>query len=197
MRLSFNICFWFVIFLFSGMGLYFTINVVDFKSSLSMKPGSIEIISGQEVIVNEIIDGDEVSVKLNNKVFIVRILGIKSFNPTVNDPVIQNFAKTTLRYLKNKLLNKNIKLVFDEIKFDSKKRLLSYLEINGSDIGKNMVKEGLTLVFNRYNFSRINEYLNEENKSIKTKQGLWNIPNLKKRSLRLKDLWEIEKLKEE
>lgn len=176
------------IFLFSA-STYFTWKVVNFKKELNHPVKDSEISSGMEGKVVKVIDGDEISLKLNNNQFIIRILGIKSFNPTVNDPNFQNIGKLALYYLQEKLINKEIKVVFEKFKLDKKKRLLAYIHFNDLDIGKEMVSKGYSLVYTRFAFSRMKSYISKEKVARLKKIGLWSIPKVAKRSLRLKKIW--------
>lgn len=179
--------------MFLGLSLFFTFNVISFKNKLNVSSKDLKIDSGQKVTVVRIIDGDEISVKLDNNQFIVRLLGISSFNPTINDPSIQNVAQNALIYLEKNLLNKEVTVVFDNFVKDEENRLISYLAQNGRDIGLDMVDSGYTLVYTKYKFSRMHEYLKHENAAMLAKQGLWGNPVITQRSIQLKKIWEQSK----
>lgn len=176
------------ILLFSA-STYFTWKVIKFKQELNYSVKDLEIYSGMEGKVVKVIDGDEISLKHDNNQFIVRILGIKSFDPTITDPDFQNIGKLALYFLEKKLLNKNIKIIFEKFKLDKKNRLLAYVHVNNLDIGKEMINKGYSLVYLRFPFSRMENYISEERLARLNKTGLWSIPIVAKRSLGLKKTW--------
>ncbi|MBW1898120.1 MAG: thermonuclease family protein [Deltaproteobacteria bacterium] len=196
MRISTDHLFWPIALMLLGASLFFTASVTSFKKELNLSATTLEINSGQEARVVKIIDGDEVSVVTKNQQMVVRILGIFSFDPTVNDPGYQNIAQSAFSYLKNELLDRKIKIVFDEFKKDSSNRLLAYLQKENLDIGKEMISKGLTLVYIKYPFSRLDEYIAVEESAIVAKTGLWRDPDIAWRSIQLKNKWHMEAEKE-
>ncbi len=192
MRISFNYVLWTLFGFFLCAALYFTVSVEKFKGRLNTSSESISFASGQKATVIKIIDGDEISVKFNNSQFVVRILGISSYEPAVNDPVMENVARDTIRYLERELLNSEVELVFENFQKDKDNRVLSYVYHNKKDVGLFMIENGLSIVFTRYVFPRIDEYLAAERKAVRGKAGLWGVPAAAKRSMMLKNLWKKE-----
>ena len=130
------------IILFFSISLYFTISIILFQQNITKSSNEINVVSGDSALVTNVIDGDEIGVQLNDMKFVVRILGISSFDPNVDDPFTQNISKSTYDYLKSALLNSQVKIVFDEYKKDSKSRLLAYIYKDSSDIGKELISKG-------------------------------------------------------
>jgi len=180
---------------FLTAALYFTISVEVFKARLHDTPENLNFASGQKVTVLKIIDGDEISVKMNNSQFIVRILGISSYEPAVNDPVLENVAKETMRYLEKTILNYDVELVFEKFQQDKDKRVLAYVYYDGTDIGLSMIQNGLSIVYTRYPFPRIEEYLHIERIAVREKKGLWGVPAAAGRAVMLKNLWKKGKVR--
>ena len=104
--------------------------------------------------------------------------------------MLENVAKDAFHYLERTILEKEVELVFEKFQQDKDKRVLAYVYYNGVDIGRHMVADGLSIVFTRYPFPRMDEYLNSENKAIRAKKGLWNVPAAAERSLMLKKIWQ-------
>lgn len=190
MRFSFNSFFWIFSILFFALSLFFTVNVFLFKNRLNISAKGLEVTSGQKVLVIKVIDGDEASVKFDNKQFVVRIQGISSFNPTINDPYVQNVTQSALTYLEKTILNREVTLVFEKFLQDDQNRLIAYLHLENRDVGLDMVDNGLTLVYTKYPFSRMAEYLRHENGAMAAKQGLWGNPVVANRSIQLKQIWD-------
>lgn len=189
--------YWLVLLAFSLSALFFTINIVDLKEELGKNQAGDAIPTGKSGIVTKILDGDEIIITQGKNSFRIRILGIKSFDPSVNDILIQNIARQAYQFLQKSILGKNIELEFDTPLFDKNKRILAYVNYQNQDIGKRMIASGLSLVYIRYPFSRMHAYAEAEHLARIRKRGLWNIPRLVKRSLSLKVIWEMEKEKKE
>jgi len=192
MRLTTDHLFWTVSLALLGASIFFTVSITMFKKELNLSGKILEIRSGQEAWVAKILDGDEVSVIMDDEQVVVRILGVFSFDPNVNDPLYQNIGKSSYTFLKNKILKKTVTLVFQEFKKDPNNRILAYLHLGGVDVGKEMLAKGLSLVFVKYPFSRLDEYLEIEKLAKQSKAGLWGDPSVTKRSLQLKNQWHIK-----
>lgn len=191
MRLTANHLFWTISLALLGAAVFFTVSITSFKRELNLSGKILEIRSGQEAQVAKIIDGDEVSVIMDNQQVLVRILGIFSFDSSVNDPLYQNIGKSSYTFLKNTILDKKVTLVFQEFKKDPNNRILAYVHVGGVDVGHEMLSKGLSLVFMKYPFSRQDDYLAIEKIARQSKSGLWGDPIVTQRSLQLKNQWRI------
>lgn len=193
MRAHYNIFYWSMIIILFSLSFFFTYRIISFKLSLTLASGSLSVKSGTEVEFVKAIDGDEIAVKTENQNFIVRILGIKSFDPTVNDPYVAGITQQGLSFLIKQFAGKKLTLRFIEFKLDDKNRLLSYIECGGKDIGLEMIKNGMALVYIRYPFERMAFYLVEEKKARVAKKGLWGNKVTTERAKKLKIIWEQER----
>jgi len=182
--------------------LVFYLDVQQMKSKLN--ESNPEMFStGDMVTVVKAIDGDEVIVQ-NADGFrvIVRILGVKSFSPTISDPKLPEYGKIAYNHLGARLKGKSVRLELNDPKVDGKKRLLSYLylkEDSGKevDIGKELVEKGYSLVYLRYDFSNIQDYIKVEQTAENTSTGFWSNSTIVKRSQALKRIWLEEKLQDD
>jgi len=197
MRPSLSGVFWLVTLLFLGASLFFTVNVISLKSRLSDPGGPPAFASGQKVTVVKIIDGDEVSVNMGEARFIVRIIGIWSFDATANDTLTQAQGKSAVNYLEAALLNREVELVFDRFQKDSNNRVLAYVQSNNVDVGYDMVSRGICLVYTKYPFPRMEPYLAAEALAGKNKLGLWGDTGIVIRARVLKKLWLRERQNKE
>lgn len=189
MRLSLNTLLNIFIIVFLSASVFFTVNVIVFKKGLQAPDTNFSIKSGTTVTVQRPLDGDELLVLYNDTRFVVRILGIKSYDVTVNDIMLQNVALRALRYLTENLSDKKVRLHFNTFKRDAKKRVLAYVHKGETDTGREMVLRGLTLVYTQYAFSREYDYLKAEYEARVRKRGLWGVPAAARRSLILKKIW--------
>jgi|GEM_PF-513373 len=196
MKLSANVIFWAVVAFFFGSASYFTYQVETLKAKLNISPANVQFSSGQKVKVVKIISGHEVAVDHQGAQTTVRLLGIMSYAANVNDPMMENIARSSVRYLEENVLNKEAELVFDKLQKDSYNRVLAFLHLGGKDIGLEMVANGVSVVYSRYAFPREETYLKAELLAQKDKKGIWGVAAAAARSRQLKLLWESEKAAE-
>lgn len=192
MRPSLSGLFWLVSLLFVGASVFFTVNVFTFKNRLSDPGGPAEFPSGGKVTVASIIDGDEISVNMGEARFIVRILGIWSFDATANDTLTQGQGRAAMNYLENTVLNREVELKFDAFRQDENKRVLAFVHMNNADVGYEMVARGLCLVYAKYPFPGMDAYLAAESAAERGKVGLWGDTGIVIRSRVLKKVWDHE-----
>jgi len=181
--------FWILLALVCGVSLYFTLDIARIRKGLTASASGLAITSGQKATVKKIIDGDEFLAEMGTRRFVVRILGISSFDATLNDPVDKGAGEAALFYLQKTAMGGEVELEFDELKVDSSERLLSYVRVSSVDLGEDMVAEGLSLVYTKYPFSRVNRYLRAQRAAREAKKGIWGNARLEKRAIELQRLW--------
>lgn len=196
MRISSNVIYWAVVAYFFGASGYFTYRVQNLKNKLESTPAPVEFPSGEKVKVTKIISGHELIVEYKGLPATVRMLGIMSYPSNVNDPLMENIAKNSWRYLEENVLNKDIKILFDKFQKDSYNRILGFVYSDSRDIGLELVANGYSVVYTRYAFPREATYLKAEFEAQKNKKGIWGVPAAAARSRQLKILWENEKAQE-
>ena len=175
-----------------GASTFFTLRVCAFKHSINPGVSSGALTSGQKAVVTTVIDGDEVVVDVSGQAVRVRILGTSSYDPKLSDRVAAPFGEQAVRALEA-LKGKPVELVFDELKYDSHKRLLSYLHVGDLDVGADMVAKGLVLTYTKFPFSRMGAYVVAEEAARDSKAGLWADERLAERSRQLRRLWEAQR----
>lgn len=134
-------------------------------------------------------DGDTIKVKLDNKILVIRMLGIDTPEkyPNKNKPYEYD-AITNLTYLakwgikaKNftykTLYGKKVYIEFDEIAGlkGYYGRYLAYIYIDGKDFNALLVEKGLARVYKEGKFRKENYYLQLERIARENKVGLWRI----------------------
>jgi endonuclease YncB( thermonuclease family) len=172
--------------------LFFTFRVMALKRSIRSAAAPVAIKSGQSAVLMTSVDGDEVSVRVGTERIHVRILGLYGFDHTTTDPVEQPYGKAALNHLEQ-LKNQPVELHFDELKFDSRKRLLAYLHHDGRDQGQVMIEKGLALAYTKYPFSRLSSYAAAELRANQERTGLWADARIVARAVGLKALWDNER----
>ena len=184
--------YWLLVGLLFALSGYFTWRVEFYRGQTSRARLVGELNSGTEVVVTGLIDSDELTVTASQGgAFVVRILGIKGFDPTSNEPIMSPHGQAALGFLEAEARGQTVSLVFDEFKKDDRGRVLSYLELDGRDLGLELVSRGHTLVYTRYGFSRERAYLEAEATARQGRLGIWSSPRATERALALKAAWEM------
>lgn len=151
------------------------------------------------VNLNGVIDGDEVQIT-NDKGdrAIVRLLGIKTFKKT-GEVELSSFVEAAENFLKSIPTDKKVQIRFDETKSDKHGRLLAYILLidqygnYSKDLGATMIRQGHAITFTRYPFSRMADYLIEEQHASRSRSGLWGNDKMRSRVTQLKQQWQEEK----
>lgn len=181
---------------FFGAASYFTWRVQGLKNKLGAVADGVEFVSGQKVKVVQIVSGHEIAIEYEGKQSKVRMLGITSYAANVNDPLLENVARGAVRYLEENVLHKEIQVMFPKFQKDSYNRILGFIYVSDKDIGLEMVRQGLSLVYSRYTFPREASYYEAEVLAQKERKGIWGIASASARARQLKLLWESEKANE-
>ncbi len=156
--------------------------------------------SGDLVTVVEIIDGDDVLIERDNGVKTrLRIMGIDTFSSTVSDPLLSEYGRICMQHLKARAKGKVARLSIPEKRLGHKGRLLGTLHLQDEsgdytrDLGLDLVRKGYALVYTRYPFDKMSDYLVVEAEARSEHAGFWSDPVVSSRAAALKMLWEEER----
>lgn len=132
-------------------------------------------VSANTLRVTEVIDGDTVRVQRGTTVHTVRIIGIDA--PELHHPSEppQFLASESSAALSEMVTNRSVRLVADDrAGVDRFGRELSYLELeDGTDLGAQLISQGLARVFTKFPFERKARYLALEQAARKAGRGVW------------------------
>jgi len=151
---------------------------------------------GDLAVVTRVIDGDEVRIRNSQGSTLVRILGIKSFDSTERDLLLAEYGKVAVDYLEAEAVGKEMRVKLSEKKVDDQGRLLATLytgQQHDQDLAKSMLANGLTLVFTKYSFPSMDEYLRVQDAARSEKTGLWQNQRVSTRSESMLNLWDQER----
>ena len=160
--------------------------------------------SGDIVEIIEVIEGDELLIgdgKGGTTKF--RILGIKSFSPTVSDPLLSEYGKICFDYLKAVAVGKKARLVVAEKRLDNEGRLLGTLftqDRDGedtSDLATDLLSKGYTLVYTRFDFRDMAAYLDVQRQARQDNTGFWSNDRIAARAASMLLLWKEEKSRDD
>lgn len=172
-ELSSNHVYWAFVAILAASTLYFVTSVEERRAALRASH-VVEVESGSEVRLVRVMDADEVSVLTpDGEAFVVRLLGIKGFSTTANEPGVSGLGQEAMTSLERALSDKQIRLVYDELKLDSSGRVLAYLEVEAQDVGRLLVERGHVVTYTRYPFSREGAYQGAEAEARSERLGLW------------------------
>lgn len=178
--------------------LYYTIGVQRMLERIhSSNPDAFA--TGDIVTIVGVIDGDELLIENQEGVPTrLRILGIKSFSPTLSDPLLSEYGKICFDYLQARVTHQPVRLEISEKVLDTEGRLLGTLFLKNPqgeytiDLARDLVDKGYTLVYTRFRFGKMADYLTVQQGARANYNGFWSNDIVSARSLALLKLWEEE-----
>ena len=141
--------------------------------------GKVELENHEVVTLHRVLDGDEVSLqRKDGKTFVLRLLGVKCFDPLVAEPGIGAAGAACMNALERMLTNDQgaqLSVVFekDGLKHDNRDRVLASLFVGEKDVGKSLVHDGRAMVFTQFKFDNERAYLAEQVAARLAGRGLW------------------------
>lgn len=183
--------FWGVIALLVSASLFYGVNA--HKRMRTIHHGGGKLQSGDIVRLQGIIDGDTILVsKEGDAPATVRILGIKAFESRLAHDSAAPFGKAAVAGLARFLSNRPVRVMLNSTPRDARGRFLATLYVNDRDVGLELVREGVVLVYSVYPFPAISLYLQEQELARARKKGLWGDPEVKRRAIALMEGWQGE-----
>ena len=151
---------------------------------------------GDLATVSRVIDGDEIRINKPGGSTRVRILGIKSFDSTERDALLMEYGKVAVDFLSEEVLNKEVRIKVAEKRVDDEGRLIATIffgDDKQKDLAEFMVANGVTLVYTKYFFPQMDQYLKSQDKAISEKQGFWQNQRVSARAESMLQLWNAER----
>jgi endonuclease YncB( thermonuclease family) len=155
---------------------------------------------GDIVEVLKVIDGDELLIGDDRDgTTKFRILGIKSFSATVSDPLLSEYGKICFDYLDAVVVGKKARLLVADKGLDDEGRLLGTLFTEDgdgeymSDLAVDLLGKGYTLVYTRFDFPEMAEYLDVQRRAKQANTGFWSNERIAARAESMLLLWKEEK----
>jgi micrococcal nuclease len=129
---------------------------------------AVTAVDGDGAVVVEVVDGDTVEVELAGGRETVRLIGINT--PERGECL----ADRAGRWLRERIGDREVELVADSSDRDQHGRLLRYVEVDGADVGAELIREGLALA-RRYppDTARADEYEAVEDAAQDAAVGMW------------------------
>ena len=147
--------------------------------------------SGDVVTLERVIDGDSVIVaQEGQKPAAIRILGIKTFEASIEKDVVAPYGQAAVDTLKRLMANRSVRILLHSTPKDRYGRYIAMLYVDDQDIGLRLVKEGLALVYTVYPFPAMSFYLQEQELARAGRRGLWANDEVTSRALALIREWQ-------
>lgn len=173
LELSSNHVYWTFVAALAACTVFFVANVELRRAELRANR-AVDIDSGTAVRLVRVLDADEVSVRSEDgETFVVRLLGVKGFSSSANEPGVSGLGEQAVSALERALTSAQVHVVFDDFLLDRSGRVLAYLEAEGQDVGQLLVEHGHLVAYSRYPFSREARYQAAEAEARSERRGLW------------------------
>jgi len=120
-------------------------------------------------------DGDTLTVRVGGKRELVRVLGIDTPEMNYNDGTPDCGAQVATQWLRQRLTGARVVLFADPREPDRDRygRLLRYLQLDGVDLGGELIDAGLAAAYRRTNALRRADYLQREKVARAAGVGSW------------------------
>ncbi len=187
--------YWLIVITLLGVSVYFFVHVEQYRAGLAKGSGKDCLKADDAPVVERVVDGDEVLVKTDKCRAVIRLLGIKAFDPEKSEPPLRPYANLAMNRLKRLVGQKVSILAFAKTKVDSRGRTLAKIAMEGQDVGLNLVREGFVLVFRKYPFVGMDKYLGVETQAASESKGLWADPDASARARALQAAFDRERKK--
>jgi len=142
-----------------------------YRSEFTVTPEPGFIPDSESATVTRVVDGDTLEVDLDGVTEKVRLLGIDTPEFSSKDC----YAQEATDYIEGLDLVQEVTLTIDVLNDDRDRydRLLRYVELDGLDINKKMIRDGYALYYDTYDVLRGAEYAEAELLAQSEVLGLW------------------------
>lgn len=183
--------FWALIGVLLSAALYFGSNAEAQRRAVQKSTGSLQ--TGEIVQLDRVIDGDSLVVtKRDGEKVSLRILGIKTFEPKPAKDPAARFGQNAIDYIQKKIGDEPIRIMLHSTPQDRHGRTIATLIVGDKDLGLELVKQGLALVYTTHPFPSMPLYLTEQETAQAKGNGLWADPEIAKRAELLSREWRRE-----
>ncbi len=166
--------FWTLILALFAASLFFGVGA-EARRREAQRGDTVLLDTGDLVTLEHVIDGDTLKVvKSDGESVVVRLLGIKALDP--QREVYGRDAVLALRgYLADHRARVRVQLTKDgHTKVDRHDRVIAELFVGDKNLGLELVRRGLALVYTAYPFDAINNYLQLQGRARDLGNGLWS-----------------------
>ena len=184
--------YWLVVITLFGVSAFFAFRVEHFRQGLKKGTGKLCLKHNDVAMVKRVMDGDELLVKKEGCVAVIRILGIKTFDPVKAEPLLKPFGQRAVARLK-RLIGEKVTVVGPKLILDSRGWIIARVSSEGKDMGRELIRMGYALAYTKYPFKQLSDYLVVEGQARVESRGLWAEPAAVSRASALKAAWKRER----
>ena len=167
-----NRLFWGVIAVLLGSSVYYGTHAEARRREVQQSEATLQ--DGTEVALVSVVDGDTVVVRDEEGASVaVRLLGVKSFDPTRDKQAESRFGRNAMDALGELMRDRAVLVALHDPPKDKYGRTLARLSVDGRDLGLHLVEQGLVLVYTAFPFPQMDEYLEHQARARAGKLGLW------------------------
>lgn len=183
--------FWLLIACLLSASLYFGVNAEAVRRSARAASGALS--DGDSVSLERVVDGDSLVVRApDGRHVSVRLLGIRAFGSEAEREPLAAWGKAAALRLGATLRDRRALVALNKDPTDSHGRYLATLSVDDVDVGRDLVKQGLVLVYVRYPFEAMDSYLADQEAARAAHLGLWADPVASERAGLLLSEWRRE-----
>ena len=184
-----------------GVSAFFMMGVSEFRS-LIRADNPDAFASDDLITIQRVVDGDDLIIGNPQGISTrLRLLGLKTFNPVVSDPIFSEQGRITFDYLNSIAMARTARLIVSPKRVDNRGRLLGQLFLArdanspdnyAMDIGLHLIEKGYAIVYTEFEFNSALElaYLTTQAKAREEKQGLWSNPKAVAQADAWRTLWD-------
>ena len=144
----------------------------DRRRAAQTRGGDLE--TGDMVQLSRVTDGDTLVVRTQDgDEAVVRLLGVKCFEPTRGKDPIAEFGRAAVRAVKRRVGDEPLRVLLHSTPKDRHGRTIATLIIGETDLARYLVSQGHALVYPVYPFPTMPVYLDAQSKARAQGKGLW------------------------
>lgn len=172
-----NRLFWAMIAVLLGSSVYYGTHAEARRREVQRSEATLQ--DGAEVTLVSVVDGDTLVVRDEEGASVpVRLLGVKSFDPTRDKQAESRFGRNAMDAIGELMRDRAVLVRLHDPPKDKYGRTLARLLVDGHDVGLRLVEQGLVLVYTAFPFPQLDEYLEHQARARAQKLGLWANPEI-------------------
>lgn len=181
--------FWTLIVMLLGASLFFGLGA-EVRRREAQQGDTVVLTTGELVTLEHVLDGDTLMVvKADSSTVVIRLLGIKALDPQ-HERFGEDAAKALAGYLNGRSARVRVALTPDgKTKSDRHDRVIAELFVGDKNLGLELVKRGLALVYTPYPFDSISGYLEQQGRARDRGAGLWGDSKTARKADAMLDEW--------
>jgi micrococcal nuclease len=123
-----------------------------------------------------VVDGDTIIIRQGtNEPVRVRLIGVDTPESVRPESPVEYFGKEAAAFTRRMARGKEVRLEFDQERYDKYDRLLAYVFLpDGKMLNQEIIRQGYGHVFQKFPFKYRRNFRKLEREARENKRGLWN-----------------------